>query len=419
MPNIFFLALSTSLSLSLSLWLCLSQSLTFFSVSVPLSLFSCLSFFPVCLPPPPPPPPSFCLIHSFCLSVCLSFSLSLSLSFFLFLSLTFSLSLSPLSPLSLTLSNARTHARTHTHTRKWKKRRCNACTICHYLVSDKPCRHRCTFCHLSDKTCRSDKTCCNNVPRKPCRSRRGGKNERRKNKVIVGFRDRLPSDSSSSPTPCRQPAELDFYPFSSALLPHSEECQHTPSSPSSDRDDLSASSLSAPLRPPHRQLLHIPLSSSSAENTLLVCLFNARSVDSSRRRSDISTFIQDSNINIMLLTETWLRPAGDEAKIADLAPPGYSVLSFPRSAGGSGAKGGGIAFVIRDSLKPHVATTSSFPVQYPCFGTTLLTLTYNKQLTNLFCICHPKRTNSPTPCFSINFPTSFNTLTVCLAKHSL
>ena len=185
--------------------------------------------------------------------------------------------------------------------------------------------------------------------------------------MIVGFRDRLPSDSSSSPTPCRQPAELDFYHFSSALLPHSEECQHTASSPSSDRDDLSGSSLSAPLRPPHRQLLHIPVSSSSAENTLLVCLFTARSVGSSRSRSDISTFIQDNNIDIMLLTETWLRPAGDEAKIADLAPPGYSVLSFPRSAGGSGAKGGGIAFVIKDSLKPHVATTSSFTVHRPCF----------------------------------------------------
>ena len=91
----------------------------------------------------------------------------------------------------------------------------------------------------------------------------------------------------------------------------------------------------------------------------------------------------------MLLTETWLRPAGDEAKIADLAPPGYSVLSFPRSAVGSGTKGGGIAFVIRDSFKSHVATTSSFPVQHPCFETAQLTLTYNKQLTNLFCIYRP------------------------------
>ena len=165
--------------------------------------------------------------------------------------------------------------------------------------------------------------------------------------MIVGFRDRLPSDSSSSPTPCQHTTSVP------------------PSSPPSDRDDLSASSLSAPLRPPHRQLLHIPLSSSSAENTLIVCLFNARSVGSSRRRSDISTFIQDNNIDIMLLTETWLRPAGDEAKIADLAPPGYSVLSFPRSAGGSGAKGGGIAFVTRTLLNRMSLPLHPFPLSTP------------------------------------------------------
>ena len=35
-----------------------------------------------------------------------------------------------------------------------EKKRCNACTICHYLVSYKTCRHRCTFCHHSDKTSR-------------------------------------------------------------------------------------------------------------------------------------------------------------------------------------------------------------------------------------------------------------------------
>ena len=114
----------------------------------------------------------------------------------------------------------------------------------------------------------------------------------------------------------------------------------------------------------------------------LVCLFNAGSVGT-------STFIQDNNIDIMLLTEIWLRPAGDEAKIANMTPPGYSVLSFPRSAGGSGAKGEGIAFVIRDSLKSHVVTTSSFPVQHPCFETAQLTLTYSKQPTNLFCIYRP------------------------------
>ena len=72
----------------------------------------------------------------------------------------------------------------------------------------------------------------------------------------------------------------------------------------------------------------------------------------------------------MLLTETWLRPVGDEAKIADLAPPGYSVLSFPRSAGGPAQKAGAS---LRDSLKPHVATASSFLVQHLCFETAQLT----------------------------------------------
>ena len=63
-----------------------------------------------------------------------------------------------------------------------------------------------------------------NVPRKPRRSRRGGKSERRKIKVTVGFRDRLSSDSSSSPTPCQHTTSVP------------------PSSPPSDRDDLSAAS---------------------------------------------------------------------------------------------------------------------------------------------------------------------------------
>ena len=64
-----------------------------------------------------------------------------------------------------------------------------------------------------------------NLLRKPRRSRRGGKNEWRKIKVIVGFRDRLPSDSSSSPTPCQHTTSVP------------------PSSPPSDHDNLSASAL--------------------------------------------------------------------------------------------------------------------------------------------------------------------------------
>ena len=100
LTRFFSLSLPPSLSLFLSRYCSLSLCLSDFclSVSVPLSLSSfCLSFFLVCLSPSPLSL-SFCLIHSFCLSVCLSARLSLSLS------------------LSLWRTHARTHARTHTHT---------------------------------------------------------------------------------------------------------------------------------------------------------------------------------------------------------------------------------------------------------------------------------------------------------------
>ena len=67
-------------------------------------------------------------------------------------------------------------------------------------------------------------------------------------------------------------------------------------------------------------------------------LFNARSVGTSRKKTEICNFITDNDVDIMFLTETWLRPSGDEAKCADLAPPGYSVHSFPRSPGAASCR---------------------------------------------------------------------------------
>ena len=106
----FFLALSTSLSLLLSLCLRLSVCLRLFCV--PLSATLRVSV--LILSPSPRTRArglSFYLTHSF------------SVSDFLSLSVTFSL--------------WRTHPhKYHVLIYKWEKR-CNACTICHYLVSDK------------------------------------------------------------------------------------------------------------------------------------------------------------------------------------------------------------------------------------------------------------------------------------------
>ena len=49
----------------------------------------------------------------------------------------------------------------------------------------------------------------------------------------------------------------------------------------------------------------------------------------------MSAYIDDNAVDLMFLTETWLRSYEDEVKIANLAPPsGYAVKSFSRPSRG-------------------------------------------------------------------------------------
>ena len=79
-------------------------------------------------------------------------------------------------------------------------------------------------------------------------------------------------------------------------------------------------------------LTRVPLQASarSSVSGLRAALFNAHSIGTPEKRCKISNYINDNAIDLMSLTETWLRSHGDEAKIADLAPSGYAVKSFPR-----------------------------------------------------------------------------------------
>ena len=73
------------------------------------------------------------------------------------------------------------------------------------------------------------------------------------------------------------------------------------------------------------------------------------------KRSAINDFIVDNAVDVLCLTETWLLPSGDEATCSDLSPLGYRILSFPRPS-----RGGGIAFVVADSLAPFLSVTTDF-----------------------------------------------------------
>ena len=83
--------------------------------------------------------------------------------------------------------------------------------------------------------------------------------------------------------------------------------------------------------------------STKTNRKVIVADFNDRSEGEKSKCSAIIDVIVDNDVDVLRLTE----PSGDEAKRSDLSPPGYRTHSFPRPS-----CGGGIAFVVADSLAP-------------------------------------------------------------------
>ena len=92
---------------------------------------------------------------------------------------------------------------------------------------------------------------------------------------------------------------------------------------------------------------------------------NAQSVQGTRqrvKRTKIAQFLYEKDIDLMFLTETWLRKTGDEAAKADLEPRGYRLESAPRLT-----RGGGVAVIYKDVFKPHISFVSKFPFEHSAF----------------------------------------------------
>lgn len=73
-------------------------------------------------------------------------------------------------------------------------------------------------------------------------------------------------------------------------------------------------------------------------------LMNAQSVRN--KTLLINEYVRDDNIDLLAITETWLKKDGDAALINELVPEGYTLISVPRNRG----RGGGIGLLHRDSL---------------------------------------------------------------------
>ena len=96
-----------------------------------------------------------------------------------------------------------------------------------------------------------------------------------------------------------------------------------------------------------------PLAPATCSQMVDVCLLNARSINN--KSSAIKDFVVDSNIDILALTETWLRAdAIDQRIINDICPAGYLFQHVSRDT-----RGGGVAILYKQCFKFKAKSSTS------------------------------------------------------------
>jgi len=102
--------------------------------------------------------------------------------------------------------------------------------------------------------------------------------------------------------------------------------------------------------------------------TFNVCTLNIRSLLNPLKYTAISDLAQTRNIDVFALTETWITPSATSAELRNATPPGFFLISNPRTAPTTHANvvGGGTAFLLRDSAvivkSPPCPSFKSFEV---------------------------------------------------------
>ena len=85
-----------------------------------------------------------------------------------------------------------------------------------------------------------------------------------------------------------------------------------------------------------------------------IALTNARSV---RNKATIySYYILENDLDIIIITETWLNDQGDESDIHELGPAGYSYVSSNRK----NREGGGIIITYKETLQMKPSKNESY-----------------------------------------------------------
>ena len=102
------------------------------------------------------------------------------------------------------------------------------------------------------------------------------------------------------------------------------------------------------------------------------------------KTTELSDLTDESNADLVFLTETWLKAVGDEVKLQELIPPGFVTHSCPRK----GRPAGGIAVLYCDTLH-NCVTISSKEHGAESFESCETQVNYNDQSLTVLCLNRP------------------------------
>ena len=75
------------------------------------------------------------------------------------------------------------------------------------------------------------------------------------------------------------------------------------------------------------------------------------------KTTDVVNFIAEFKLEVLCITETWLRSdGGDESVCVDMTPPGYKMVQSPRTTG----RGGGVAVLYNAAFKSKRQKTTKY-----------------------------------------------------------
>ena len=102
--------------------------------------------------------------------------------------------------------------------------------------------------------------------------------------------------------------------------------------------------------------------------------------------TEIRDIIEEKHFDILCITESWLKPNGDDAHISAMCPNTHDIASFPRI----GRSGGGIDFIFRKSLgNPTYSTLNCKSCEAAFFS-----FSHNVRF-NISCIYRPPSESIP------------------------